>query len=467
MQAAGLQLRKYSQPIQNDVAVLKPLSLGGTRWLFFALNFYMLSQAYLIPILTLGPWAIWPTFADFAVGLLALTFLLSWRHALAPSAANKKILHLLLLSYGGCLLSFLTYFAFSGREMGTNDGAYYLYRLTQFLCIFWITTRIPLTLERIRIMRWVVDLVLIVVCTTVTLTYFEVIPINTLAPQLPSNPTVAGPWYRYAAVEFDAGESKTRGWGTVGYDHIYVALQILMLISLRMHLGLNRMVFSENLLLLFAGLGIFFSESRGGLAALVVFVALYWLKKPGYIVVTLFFVATLGSAALFLFRSGNINWDITVLESTLQRQETITAAPDLENLSGRDRIWADRIALLDEAPLRWLIGVGFGAGRDTGNKAHSVYLQVIVETGLIGFFIFCLLFYKILSYLRRYEGELRPIFGVTIALLISAIVQDTFYPVPNLGHLTGFYLCTLAIALRLPGNEEMKVIADTAEPISE
>jgi hypothetical protein len=116
-----------------------------------------------------------------------------------------------------------------------------------------------------------------------------------------------------------------------------------------------------------------------------------------------------------------------------------------------------------------LLGSGFGAA--SGKNAHLLYLQIVYEVGLIGLAVFAGLIYKVLSYLKFYERGIRPIYWATIAFLLSGLSQETFYPVPSFGHFLGFYLCSLAIALRLREADEIEQVRGTdcgacAEPAS-
>ncbi len=436
--------------VQGKLTVASALSLQRTRGLFFALCCYLFSQSFTIPIFAIGPsWALWPTLPDLAVGLLVLTFLLGFRHTPAASSANKTIFYILIFVCLGCILSFIWYLTWVSDEnaKGSSFGVYQIYRLVEFICVFWITAKIPLTLERINFLRRIVEAVLIFVCAGVTLTFFSIVPLTALTAHLPQSPGIAGPWSSYASI----GRFGGAGWGTIGYHHAYVAAQVLMLVSLKIHLSLNKKQFSDSVLLLVSILICFLSESRAGLAAMLIFAIAYWFQKPIYAVVTAM-VAVIGiTAQLSAIETVNLT---SAEGSVIERQTTLFEASDTENLSGRDQIWIDRITFLDEEPIRWLIGSGFGSAVDSGDNAHMLPLQIILETGLVGLSIFVFLLTKVLYYLYQCEPGVKAIFWVTIAFLVSSLTQDTFYPIPPLGHFIGLYLCSLAIALRSRGYEK-------------
>jgi len=421
------------------------LTLKRTKWLFFALCCYLLSQSFTIPIFAIGPsWAIWPTLSDLATGLLVLTFLLNISHTPVQSKANRNIFYILILICLGCILSVAWNFTWQTNESTRESifGVFQIYRLVEFICIFWITARIPLTPERINLLKQIVETVLIFVCAGVVLTYFSILPLSALTAHLPYSFDIAGPWASYAhAGRLESGE---KGWGTIGYNHAYVAAQVLMLVSLRIHLALEQKnVFSNTTFLLISIVACFLSGSRAGLAGMLVFAIVYWRQQPKYAFIG-FTTAILAMLVAFIVGLQTVNFE----DSIIERQKTLFEANKAENLSGRDEIWIQRVNFLDKEPVRWLTGTGFGSAITFDQNAHMLCLQIILETGLVGLAIFVFLFYKILHFLYLYEPGVKPIFWVTIALLVTSATQETFYPVPALGHFIGFYLCSIAIALR-------------------
>jgi O-antigen ligase len=134
------------------------------------------------------------------------------------------------------------------------------------------------------------------------------------------------------------------------------------------------------------------------------------------------------------------------LSDIFVRQSTVLNPT--ENLSGRDNIWMDYIDYLNSNPIRWLIGSGTGSNSQLRSNAHNLYLNIIAEGGLPFLVSFIAVFMAILRTLWRNEGNSKPVFFVTLALLISSLTQETLYPVPAFGHFLGLYLFVLAIALR-------------------
>jgi len=445
------------------------LGLWQDRVLFFSLCFYLLSQGFMIPIRAIGPsWAVWPTFSDIAVLMLLLVSLLKVSSNIRiMSAPNKVILRSLLVIFSASTISYVLFIVLfpswsnglTADNAGVTFGAFQLYRLVQFIIVFWVTALIPITVDRLVVLRRIVDAVLIFVFAGVVLTYLDIIPKGILVAHLPSGLDVAGPWAFYTT-NF-AGS----GWGTIGYNHAYVAAQVLMLIGLRICLSLDQKILTNGILLFVAMFAIFISGSRAGLAAALVFIVAALSKKPAYALVILIIGVILSAIIMSAVGDLPVGSPEDILSMTTERQFMLTNAYDAESLNGRDEIWAHYLTTLKEEPSRWLVGSGFGSA--SGKNAHMLYLQIIFETGLIGLAIFVLVMYKILNYLRFYEKGIKPIFWLTIALLVSTITQETFYPVPSLGHFLGLYLCTIAVALRSDNSKSFEVRMKDAKCVKE
>jgi len=425
----------------NSVSISSS-QLQQTKWLFFALCCYLLSQSFTVPILPIGPWAIWPGFSDFAFLLILFTFIEGRRYTTPLSIPNQKIFSIFIIIFLGCVQSYLFYLASTDKNAnGAPFGAFQIYRLVEYFSLFWLVGRIPLTPARLQVMRRIVDGVLIFVCLGVFLTYAGVIPLALITAHLPK----IGAWQFYEGV----GKLGTKGLGFVGYNHAYVAAQVIILLILRLYLGTNQKKgISNTILLIISTLTVFISESRAGFGAILFLLSIYLISKPIYAlcIVNIAWILPVVASALELqpIEANSVYGSIT------ERQLTVFQANKTENLSGRDERWAAHLSALDENPVNWFVGNGFGSAIDRGDNAHMLYLQVISETGLIGLCIFSMLFTMILFYLWKIEIKEKPLFWGTVTFLITGFSQETFYPQPALGQFLGLYLSSVAIVLRTP-----------------
>jgi O-antigen ligase len=203
----------------------------------------------------------------------------------------------------------------------------------------------------------------------------------------------------------------------------------------------------DNIFLLIAIFTIFIAESRAGLAAALILATGYWIRRPRDVALIVTTAAVLIPVIVSVTSAEGAS---VFTPRTLERATTLLQPTEAESLSGRDLIWTEHIAYLNEQPTRWLTGVGFGMakGIGSGSTAHMTYLHVIFETGLGGLLVFLALGWRILRFLWRSERGTKPLFWASIGLFVSAVAQETFYPLPSLGHFLGFYLAVLAIALR-------------------
>jgi hypothetical protein len=415
---------------------------SGSRWMFLALCCFVLAQAYTIPLLPLGPsWAVWPTLPDVAAGLLAVTALFSRG---VRSGDGRRIWLALLLVFAGCTLTYLWWMVLDVRAFVNEPsvfliGLFQVYRVAQLVIVFWAVSKIPLSPARLRTISRLAAVALGVVSFSVIFTYFGVIPLSSLAPQIPADQGVAGPWAWYHV----RGQV---GWGTIGYNHGFVGLQLIMLLMLRLHTRGSTSGVFDGALILLTLTATLFSGSRASLAMMLLFAALMVFGRPRYVLA----LAT-PVLVLLLTVSGSGLRSQPEIERIIERQVTVFSPHQVENLSQRDRIWEARLEALAENPLPLLTGGGFGSAQKHGGyNAHMLLLHILTELGLPGLLLFCFATYKGLSLLYRRERGAKPLFWGTVALLFSSLTQETFYPVSAFGTFLSFYFASIAIALHHP-----------------
>ncbi|HET6455893.1 MAG TPA: O-antigen ligase family protein [Armatimonadota bacterium] len=413
-----------------------------TKTAFYLLCGYLIVQAFQIPLLAIGPsWALWPTLSDVFAGLLILAYLADQQHFKVISGANLQILRsLTLITCATLAVLIATYTVrFVANEVGNSRagtfGVFQIYRLIQFTLIFRVAAGIPMTPKRLAKLSKAAGAALIAVLIGLAGTYSSLIRTSWLVALLPSDFNTAGPWAYMAHTQlYDVG--------TIGYNHAYTAIQIMMLLSLYMALRAKENRTMVVVLLLLSLGGVFLTGSRAGMAAMVLFVAAYFIRKPGMLAIAVVLTVFLLVGAGSLIDKLDIN-----VSQTLHREAALSNPLDPGNLSGRQGIWLLSLAFLKVDPLRWAIGAGPGSAAQLGTNAHMLFLHIILESGLIGLSIFGWVAYNVLRRLRRQGAVARPIFWVTVAFLISSLTQETFYPLPSFGHFLGLYLCSLAIIL--------------------
>jgi hypothetical protein len=433
------------QLIQEVIYFSQEQLLRRTHQTFLALCCFLAAQSFTIPIIPIGPWAVWICLPDLAIAYLVWAFIQENSHLRIPSVANRTILQVLITVILGAIPSYIIYFTAFQQDggKGINFGLFQIYRLLQFIAVFWISSRIPLDAKRIATLKRITVWVLLFVCAGIILTFFAIVPLTLIGAHLPKSTAIAGPWAYLSTYRIG------NGWGTIGYSHAYVASQVILLMGVTLHLSHSLNDRSPiSFYLIMATLSCFLSGSRSGFAAMLLLALVYWLRKPAYM------LTVLGMGLLIVPFFEGLKWILSASQSTdgviLDRQLTLLDATNPEQLSGRGEIWMERLQFLDAEPLRWFWGSGFGSAVDSGNNAHMLPLHITLETGVIGLALFIILFGLILYSLYRHEVASKAMFLTTFVLLISSVSQETFYPVPAQGHFLGFYLCCLAVSLREP-----------------
>ncbi|MHC2069847.1 O-antigen ligase family protein [Bremerella sp. T1] len=456
MQATELHLDR-----NTEVATQRPAAIANAAslpWCFLGLCLYLISQAYLIPLWPQGPsWAVWPRVADFAGGLMAAACLWHWQSVQRLPAPLAKIMVWLMAFLWLIAISFLAqtllspklYWNSPDAHVGVQWGLYQLARMIQFAILFFCAASTPLTEPRRRWLVAISTCVLWFVVITVALTYTGTIPYESVVAHLPESQDVSGPWASF-------GESYD-GLGLISYNHAYTACQLVLLFSLHLSLTYSRFSASNVLLLFAVTLAVFLSGSRAGFGAMLVLVlpiVWSWIRSGG--LMPLVWTGTVGLtivAAMLIAPSmgkvDGLNDFKEQVEELVVRQSTTFAAYKSDNLAGRTDIWKMHLEALDDRPWTWLVGYGFGTAITQGNQAHMQPLNMISEIGLIGLAVGLVLLCVILHALWKCEPSQHPLLWGTIALLLTSMTQETFYPVAAFGHFLGFYLFALAIAMRL------------------
>lgn len=414
-----------------------------TRFAFAAVCCYLASQAVYLPVVAVGPsWAIWPTPSDLAATMVIAALLLGIRNQPVRSGANRRVLSVLVFIAAANVVGFVAMNLgrlTSGSDAGKSASfaIYQVYRTLQFLLVFRLAAGIPLTRRRIELMLRITEAVLVILFLGVAAMSVSILSSRLLISHVPVAAGVAGAWGALLR------EDPSNIVGTVGWDHAYVGLQLIMATALRLSLRGSRQSISDAVYILLAMAGVFLSGSRSAMAGVLLLVGLLAVRRPGMVV-------TMGvlTVMALIAAGGLIQNSEDSLAALLERQLSLTRPLESGNLSGRQYIWEDRVDSLRSNPVSWIIGSGLGTGSETSQTAHCLYLHIFTETGMIGLIVFGVVFAKLINTLRKSERDAKPVYLATFGFLLTAMTQETFYPVAYLGHFMGFYFCSVAIALR-------------------
>jgi len=408
---------------------------------------YVISQVYLVPIWPIGPsWSVWPCITDFVIVLMlvALPFLSRANVSLCREVAGIE--RLLLILGIGCVLSYLVLTlnlshirsAETFNDKGQSVGMYQLYRLLQYFIVFWFASRVEMDAAHAKWLCWVVGMTFWVSSAFLLADYFGLVDTPTLAPHISKDLMVAGPWAFYS--RGIVGQPV----GTIGFHHVYPCIQLLVLGALYLHLISARRTWLVALVLGCLWTCSFVSGSRAGFVAVSILTAVvaFTHLRRFLAVAVLVAVATVP----LMFYSDSL---LQAFANAIERQSTIGESYETDGLAGRVDIWNERLDLLNENAVFWLIGTGFGSAIETGENSHMLYLHITLECGLVGLSVFVLLAWRVAKLLWQRESGLKAMYLATLVLLVSALTQETFYPVPALSHFLGMYLFCVAVTLRM------------------
>ncbi|MPY68379.1 hypothetical protein F8S09_17135 [Deinococcus sp. SDU3-2] len=402
---------------------------------------YLLAQCFALPLVAFGPvWAVWPTLPDLLL-LLIISVSLLYRSPV-QTEAQRRVLFVLVLGTGLSVLALglLVVFRDPTLPAQLSFGVFGVYKLIQITLLFAAISRLPISTQRLtRWGHWALA-GLLIMSGTIIWSFFSPAISNALGEFLPRGRPASGPWEAYYL-------HQDPGLGMVGYNHGFVAAQLVTLYSLTIMLRGRSSALLAGLMLI----ACFLTGSRAGLAGALLTLALEYRRMPI-------------RAAVWLLCSSVAAWlllPILHLDSSFQalieRQSTLVEASDPNNLSGRDSIWQTFAAALLRDPLRLLIGSGFGSAIALGGNAHMNALQILFELGLAGLSVYTLLFVRLVGGLWRSPFGC-PALYLLAGLALTTLSQETFYPNPAF---SGFLpLLAVLIALSLRRSEAVTLMGE-------
>jgi O-antigen ligase len=407
-----------------------------SRVRFILMCTYLVSQIYTIPLFAPGAlWPIWPNLSDFVVVAMLLTLPCEFSVTRQMNRFQRATWWCFVFCFFACSASVL-FAALLWQDSARVDasrgvlfGKYQLYRYLQFLVVFNVTCRIRMNNDRYSRLRGLSLAVFLCIAGGVLLTFWGIIPTEVAGAQLPQSLILAGPWAYYSLGTVD------QGVGFVGFNHAYTAAQLILAAGLALHFqprGLRSRALIFSLLLLCT----LVSRSRAGFVCAVLMVFALEARRSVRSLILLI-VISFTATGVVIIKSN--------LDDIVQRQSSTVSSYDEDGMSGRTDIWKERVDFITADPVRVLLGTGFGFAQASGENAHNLYLHLILETGLAGLGVFMLFQLRFLFFFLTKGRHGTALFWTIAVLLLSAVTQETLYPVLAFGHFIGFF--ALAIGL--------------------
>jgi O-antigen ligase len=196
--------------------------------------------------------------------------------------------------------------------------------------------------------------------------------------------------YLTIALELPTAKLGTRAMGISSNPNF---LGLLALLTLSLTPAMFRVISSRNAKLIVAASSLLAfdvlleSQSRGSMLALIISYSTYFVIRLG---LRQFIIPGIITLAVTIILNHHF---LDGIISIFQRQDS-----DDEISAGRFEIYGKVLELISNSWL-WLYGAGFRSAEDMleGISVHNIYLQVILELGIVGLIAFTLLAISILS----------------------------------------------------------------------
>ncbi len=199
--------------------------------------------------------------------------------------------------------------------------------------------------------------------------------------------------------------------------------------------------------ILIMGISLIFGASRGGLAFLVLntMIALYFMDVSPRKILTIIFVTGIIIAVAFLIIQNYFS-------EFFQRSIALMAEKGLE--SGRYQLWGTTLKIIQDNPM----GIGLNEynfaqmvsryGGEVYANPHNIYLQMMVQGGILGFIIASIVIIKILwqnwqAFRRAMDEESKILFAmlfVTVSgFLLMGLTEPIFMNSIKLNHILAIH----------------------------
>ncbi|MDG1974843.1 MAG: O-antigen ligase family protein [Flavobacteriaceae bacterium] len=207
-------------------------------------------------------------------------------------------------------------------------------------------------------------------------------------------------------------------WGSLNSNRFSVLLGVAVIINIHLMKLNRRGILFVNLLLLI--LSLILTYSRMGILATIFIVILYYIFLKRISLRKLFSIGIFLSILYFLSN---------ILIKYFQRGNDL----GVETLSSRDIIWIEIVnSLLNDIP-HTIIGYGVTNNPILNNlvipvsHAHNGYLEIVVETGLIGLFIYLIINLKTMKLYWKAASKDKTflvLFSITLLFMIGNLTES-------------------------------------------
>ncbi len=403
----------------------------ASRLQMFAVIVYLISQGFTIPILPIGPsWAVWPRLDDFTVIFLLATAYFSRSNISPMNPRERRITYMIMLGLvaAACSVGFGTIMR-PEVVKGPSFGLFQTVRVLEYFSV-WICVRgMAFTTRQFNILSYTIFVMAAFVVVIGACNASGILPPSRMFAHLP----YIGPW---GAIRY-THTGAMRPIGPFGWNSGHMVDYLTFITAFLLASKKPSVVLRLGLMGLIAGI-IFLTGSRAATIGWLIMVVLFSYRRVKRLVfvllaMLLFFALISSAGGLF---------DIAVVERATEKLSSITQRAMDPTLSGRTVQWAAALDFIASNPSTFLWGVGWGFGgmvlpTAIGN-AHCMYLQVLLELGIVGLIMFLVLLFNMYRLLQGKDSLLTALRAAFIGLLAASLTGEVFYPVVAMGSFLGF-----------------------------
>jgi O-antigen ligase len=339
-----------------------------------------------------------------------------------------------------------TLIAYARHESGASVlyAGYIVARVGQAMSIWYIASEMPISGRHLNQLMVALILPGLVNAAVANLQGLGLLGFRPFVSHLPPT-TSAGPWAARVLSE------ESFSLGMLGYNRIYVGIQLaahsVAILALMRKGWLAYILLAVNLsALLWTG-------SRTALLFLGVSIAaVVILSKQRTVLVAL---GVIGAATIA--GTSELAWQMR--RGLLLGGETLA-----ESTAGRFEVQSLGFRVFAESTLNSIIGCGpghLGLYSDSQGfyQAHSQYIQVLSEYGLVGFSVWGLWYWKRVSSLTRGSWFHTVSLSIFSGMAVSAFFNDLMLPNPAFGSLMAFTFVLLGLGSNPSANTDSSILA--------
>jgi len=255
---------------------------------------------------------------------------------------------------------------------------------------------------------------------------------------------------------------------TLGPNHAHLGLYMLIALAVALYRSHSRDGSWPSIVAFLAFVTILISGSRAAQTGSLAILFVHFFRKISVANFAKMLVVLILAGLAFVYimeqRKGSTTKDDFTQEmrpDPNQEKFEIGNGVDVDKSAGRRLLmWFVSWKVITSSPDRFFLGIGFTNFRwEFGhliilpfytNAAHDVFLQVWTETGLVGLLLYLWIFISLIRFSlrqRKTNPEILLLAGLSIAMLLTGLTQETLYPNEAMCNINVFFFSACVILM--------------------